>query len=464
MGWFDNEDEEKKAPTEPMGPPVSAAKDPVVRDYLMKKYAQASDTSGVDTARQEADDTATNMGIMTGIGQMLTAKGKSRGGAGFDDSVFKSLAANARTKVGDAQQARRDQMDNVLAEDKIQQQGVDRDRATEEYGWKKGEQEAKVKDRTSLSDPASSTSRAATAAAIPRVNSLITEATRANASPQHIEQLQTLSDDLKAGKYSAGDISKMGMLDKADYKDILNNNAAMARIAAQEAGANKRAKDHQAGEDRRTTNMHFSQEKTLRDQIEKDPQIVGAVTTSTNLNKISELLSRETGPADEALGMVWQKGLDPISVVRESEFARTNEGQSLLGKAEALWGKASNGTRFTPELRAEMKNVMGEISKGNGRYIDSKLKATESSILQYGLNRANVIPEYIDALRGVPKAAPAQAGDAPAAGQTPTPAAPTSLSPEKQAILDKAKAAVANPEVDAETKASAQKVIDKLSK
>jgi len=153
MGWFDDEDEsEAGAPKEPAGPPVSAAKDPVVRDYLMKKYAQAADDADVRQAREDADDTTRNMGIMTGIGQMLTAKGKSRGGAGFDDSVFKSLAANARHKVGDAQQARQDRMNSVLTEDKLQQQGVERDREGEKHGWEKDDQLFKGKERQWKSD------------------------------------------------------------------------------------------------------------------------------------------------------------------------------------------------------------------------------------------------------------------------------------------------------------------------
>jgi len=152
MGWFDDDEEDKDgivggAPKTPDGPPVSAAQDPVVRAHLMKRLERAQSDSEVTKARKDSDSASLWTGVASGLGQMLTAKGKSRGGAGFDDSVMKSVAANARGRIGDAQQARKDRIDGVLTEDKMQQQGIDRDRATTEFGWKGNEQEEKQKDR-----------------------------------------------------------------------------------------------------------------------------------------------------------------------------------------------------------------------------------------------------------------------------------------------------------------------------
>lgn len=468
MGYFDpwNDKEEEVTPaTKPHEPkPVElkvtpdAGKEPDWRELLMQKWKSASDDSEVSKARESADSTSRNMGILTGIGQALTASSRARGGDGFNDSVLKAVAQNARQKVGDAQQARQDRMNGVLTEDKLQQQGVERERDATRFGWEKGVQDKAAK----LGDKTSTYSILATKQAIPVINQKLSEARQAGAPPEDIQALESLAAEVGSGNYSAAEIGEMKLLDKADYKDILNNKAAMARQRSSDAAADRRSRDNQAAEDRRLKSLQYNQEKGLRDQIEKDPFIVGAVNTNTNLDKISDLLDRETGPADEALGMVWQKGLDPISVVRESEFARTAEGQSLLGRAEAIWGKATNGTRFTPELRQEMAAVMEQIRNGNARYIDSKLKATESSIVTNGLNRTNVIPEYIDALRAPRKKAPKQGeGQAPsAAPQGATPPSPT-LTPKQKEMLDRAKAAVADPKTDPETKASAEKVIAK---
>jgi hypothetical protein len=201
---------------------------------------------------------------------------------------------------------------------------------------------------------------------------------------------------LAGGTMSAADIGKMNLLDKVDYKDVLNNKAAMQRTAFA-SGA----------EDRRITNQRFTQEKALRTQLESDPFIRNAVEADAKLTTIDQILDRNTGPADEALGMTWQKSLDPISVVRESEFARTAEGQSLLGRLEATWGKAANGTRFTPELRAEMRDIMGRFRDGNAKVVDGKIRAVESNIAGYGLTRENVIAPHLEGLRsprGAPKA------------------------------------------------------------
>lgn len=58
---------------------------------------------------------------------------------------------------------------------------------------------------------------------------------------------------------------------------------------------------------------------------------------------------------DQVLGVVFQKLLDPESIVRESEFARTAAGQSIIQRAEAFRQQLiGGGIGITDELRQEM--------------------------------------------------------------------------------------------------------------
>ena len=68
--------------------------------------------------------------------------------------------------------------------------------------------------------------------------------------------------------------------------------------------------------------------------------------------------------ADQALVMLFNKILDPGSVVRESEFARTPIGASmikqLLGKFQAI---ATGGVKLTDEDRQELVDSAGQLAK-----------------------------------------------------------------------------------------------------
>lgn len=153
MGWFDD-DEDDTPKAEPMGPPVTSAQDPVVRDYLHKKYFQAADDSDVRAAEKDAQKSRQMALIMKGIGQIATADATARTGKQYmDNDAFRMIGESAQDRVASARQARKDRMDSVVAEDHMQQQGLERTRGGQEFAhkqdtWKREEGDRLAGEKT----------------------------------------------------------------------------------------------------------------------------------------------------------------------------------------------------------------------------------------------------------------------------------------------------------------------------
>lgn len=94
--------------------------------------------------------------------------------------------------------------------------------------------------------------------------------------------------------------------------------------------------------------------------------------------------------------VTFQKILDPTSVVRESEYARTATGQSLMNRIEGYVDKLrSGGAGMTDgelssmvETARQFLNDMGEYSKGQRKRIEAQVK-------KYGLDPATVFDDVL---------------------------------------------------------------------
>lgn len=85
-------------------------------------------------------------------------------------------------------------------------------------------------------------------------------------------------------------------------------------------------------------------------------------------NRIGETKSNLA--IDQALGVTYQKILDPTSVVRESEFARTAEGQGLIDRFTGfVKSVATGGIKLTDANRKELVDMARTIYNGvEGEY------------------------------------------------------------------------------------------------
>lgn len=152
--WPFDDDENELAPAPPpvtpapQGPPVSAAPDPVVRQYLIDKYKMAADDKDVRSAEDEQRKMAGYAAMLEGIGRMATAGSVARGGPGIDSSNFKVMRDVAQQKVDAARRQRADRMQAFEAEDRLGRTAVERERSDQEHARKEA-------THASLADPAS---------------------------------------------------------------------------------------------------------------------------------------------------------------------------------------------------------------------------------------------------------------------------------------------------------------------
>lgn len=93
---------------------------------------------------------------------------------------------------------------------------------------------------------------------------------------------------------------------------------------------------------------------------------------------LSDTLSRTDNQSknvgDQALITLYNKILDPLSVVRESEYARTPDGQSLLNRIAGFTQKVqSGGSGLTDADRVEIARAAKVLINNSGEMYNSKL-------------------------------------------------------------------------------------------
>ena len=147
-----------------------------------------------------------------------------------------------------------------------------------------------------------------------------------------------------------------------------------------------------------------AQETTIRNNFMKDKAIadyklISAKTEDINAIKNAFKKSGKLNAADQALIMNFNKTLDPISVVRESEFARTAAGQSLIDRAEgALTKIAKGGSGLSkPERDAiyTVFDVMQDSAKSRARVVAQEY---HDLAVGYNANPRNIIMQYSNLL------------------------------------------------------------------
>ena len=110
---------------------------------------------------------------------------------------------------------------------------------------------------------------------------------------------------------------------------------------------------------------------------------------------------KPTGGADknggsQAVLVTFQKILDPASVVRESEYARTTEGQALLDRIEGYATRlAQGGTTLTDAEMQGMVDTARQMFEGMRAWNQGTRQRIESQIKEYQLNPAGVFDDVL---------------------------------------------------------------------
>lgn len=143
----------------------------------------------------------------------------------------------------------------------------------------------------------------------------------------------------------------------------------------------------------------FSEISSMRKEFSGIPAIknyneikrqVGNVTNTYNAYKSGKL---KANAADQTMVTTLNKILDPTSVVRESEFARTAAGQSLLARMEGYANKmAKGGGGLTDAEREDLYNAMMEMYRANEDEANAYIQSYTDLANRYGINPADIMP------------------------------------------------------------------------
>lgn len=109
---------------------------------------------------------------------------------------------------------------------------------------------------------------------------------------------------------------------------------------------------------------------------------------------IKDKLTR--GVKQEASIVTFQKVLDPISVVRESEFARTVEGQGLLQRIDSAIQRAIKGGYVTDETLSALNSAINDFASIAQSYANEEVDTTRDIADKFGLDKDLVAKRFTD--------------------------------------------------------------------
>lgn len=359
--------------------------DDLVRAYILRKQEE-------DAKRQQGQEKADNMRMIAGVTEGL---GSALGGGGPGVAYFKGWGETGSPKFDKGQQVKPN-METLRAQAANTEQ-----RADESY---KGNMQAFDKEQ-SLTDLQTKRSREQ-------------ESYDAETSTDGAEA-EALRTALKKFNFNAPpdmSVKEMrGILDPA-YK------AAGLELDRNKATAGKAV----------NPNDIIKNEERLRREMGNNPAIKNFALIDGQFGTYNSVKDQKTGPADEARIVMFNKLLDPDSVVRESEFARTTQGQALLGQLQQFAGKITTGAKLTDDMRAKLDSTMQAIYKGAQQNAMSQMNRYYQTVDDFEFKPERVIPHWAMedyrqskmplGAQQAPASAPAPTQTAPSPGVMPPPA------------------------------------------
>lgn len=182
-------------------------------------------------------------------------------------------------------------------------------------------------------------------------------------------------------------------LKNLDYKDVLSNIAADKRLDAQLKSQADTAQRQDQRDEAKKQQLKAEMTNNLRKEVQGDALYKKAKETDMVLSQVDQVAHRSTSPTpqdDQALIMMFNKALDPTSVVRESEFAMTAAGASAIGRLENLVKQYKTGERLSPQMRTDLVNTMKAIQSGNNLYLNTHMSKYRNAITSQGLDSAAI--------------------------------------------------------------------------
>lgn len=150
----------------------------------------------------------------------------------------------------------------------------------------------------------------------------------------------------------------------------------------------------------------YREEYNAKKIVKDSKEIDSAISRMDNVwNKYqSNKDQRSKNALDQALIVTFNKMLDPGSVVRESEFARTAQGQSLISKIEGASEKlVEGGGGLTDAERDEIIVVAKQLQEGQMIELEKEKQIYRELAEQRGLNIENILGKNKTKVPVIPK-------------------------------------------------------------
>jgi hypothetical protein len=177
-----------------------------------------------------------------------------------------------------------------------------------------------------------------------------------------------------------------------DYKDILSNIAAQRNTQKDMAIEGMKLQQQNAQNQR--TQQQYLNGLTLEQQkqVASDPIVKNAAEINKTLSQVEQGLNSRTQTAfdDQKLIVSFNKAIDPSSVVRESEFAMTAAGASLIERAKQAAEQYKTGTRLSPEMRQQLIQTMRDLRDGYNNYLQGHLSKYQNTANKLGLDSSMI--------------------------------------------------------------------------
>ncbi len=363
--------------------------DPRLEDELMKKYypemyrARTEGQTEIDDARSMQKYTNMAPGIGQVIGSITAPKYNSLPFVGgWGDSMAKSAPAQIRPTQIDFSAIKNAGDERLKRAESDRDKGMEEGLAVDQLGLKAQD----MHDETDPENPRAIMMRDSVKAALPELAAKI---------PNY--EKMTLKDF----KTSFPVAYKSYM----DYAELSSKNTTERRKEAKE--------EKKSGHDR------YKRSVDIRKELSNNPSFKNARETDGRLSQVDELMKNPGGVSDEAILVMYQKALDPGSVVREGEFARTAEGQALLSRVDTIMQSYMKGNRMTPELRNQVVGTMRALRDGNRVQLQKILVPYEREIRDYQLDRGIILGEDEEGGGGNAGPSPAGAGSRPSGSPPP---------------------------------------------
>ena len=195
----------------------------------------------------------------------------------------------------------------------------------------------------------------------------------------------------------------------------LTQNEAMAQAADEIRKENNQAKQSNimlrinagAGQKSATGETGLRKEFNALQEVKNYKTFSGQYATmAATMGKIKDFKS--LNPADQVLIMDFNKALDPSSVVRESEYARTPANMSVLNRAYAATSRLMQGGVLNQTERQALMQAATVMKQSYKSQYDAARAQYQRIAEENGYRARNVVPTL------------EQTGDAPTGGKTVT--------------------------------------------